>query len=495
MRTKQEYFEGLKKLKPNLYLNGEKINRDHPVLDQPKGVIGATFDLAADPETRDLVTAKSHLTGETINRYTHVHQTVEDLHKKQDMTRMLVQRVSQCIGRCMGVDALNAINSVSYEADKQNGGKTQYYKNFLKWLEYFQKNDLVGCCAQTDVKGLRMLRPAEQPDPDQYLHVVETRPDGVVVRGAKVHITFASIADEILVVPTRALTKDEGAYAISFAIPADTEGVKQVLSPHNMKDRKHYKRGFDWGFIDSYVIFDDVFVPNDRIFLNGEYQQGGICALLFALFHRHSYSGCKPAVGDMLIGFASMAAEMNGVDKAPHVREKIAELITITELGYAAGFTASAKGKAEVYMPGVGFVPYGPGACIPHSIYANVGRCLTGEAVFHEQQILCEIAGGMPATFPHEGDLLNPEIKGLLEKYVKRNQEIPIEDQIKFWLLFADYTNSASSGAIAYGAMHGGGSPIMEQIAIYGQYDIDACKNVVRKIAGMPLIEKKKKKK
>jgi len=199
-------------------------------------------------------------------------------------------------------------------------------------------------------------------------------------------------------------------------------------------------------------------------------------------------------VGDMLIGFASLAAEMNGVDKAPHVREKIAELIKITELGYAAGFTASAMGKPEVYMPGIGMVPYGPGACIPNSIYANVGRCLTGEAVFHEQQILCEIAGGMPATFPHEGDLLNPEIKDLLEKYVKRNQDIPIEDQIKFWLLFADYTNSASSGAISYGAMHGGGSPIMEQIAIYGQYDIDKCKNVVRKIAGMPLIEKKKKK-
>lgn len=494
MRTKEQYFDGLKKLNRNLYFNGQKIDRDDPVLDQPKGVIGVTFDLAADPETKDLCTAKSHLNGQTINRFCHIHQTVEDLHKKQDMTRMLVQRVSQCIGRCMGVDAINAINSVSYEADKVRKGETEYYNNFLKWLEYFQKNDLVGCCAQTDVKGLRMLRPAEQPDPDQYLHVVEDRPDGIVVRGAKVHITFASVADEILVVPTRALTKDEKSYAVAFAVPADHEGVKQVLSPHNMYNRTHYKRGFDWGFVDSYVIFDDVFVPRERVFLNGEYQHGGICALLFALFHRHSYSGCKPAVGDMLIGFASLAAEMNGIDKAPHVREKISELIKITELGYAAGFTASAMGKPEVYMPGVGLVPYGPGACIPNSIYANVGRCLTGEAVFHEQQILCEIAGGMPATFPREGDLMNPEIRELLEKYVKRNQEISVEDQIKFWLLYADYTNSASSGAISYGAMHGGGSPIMEQIAIYGQYDIDACKNIVRRIAGMPPVEKKKKK-
>jgi len=494
MRTKEQYFEGLGKLRRNLYLNGEKIDRLDKVLEQPRNVIGVTFDLAADPETKDLCTAKSHITGETINRFTHIHQNPQDLHKKQDMTRLLVNRVSQCIGRCMGVDAINAINCVSYEADKMNNGRTEYHKNFLKWLEYFQKNDLVGCCAQTDVKGLRLLRPAEQPDPDQYLHVVEERPDGIVVRGAKVHITFASVADEILVVPTRALTKDEKPYAVAFAVPADHEGVKQILSPHNMRERKHFKRGFDWGFVDSYVIFDNVFVPRERVFLNGEYQHGGVCALLFALFHRHSYSGCKPAVGDMLIGFAALAAEINGIDKAPHVREKISELIKITELGYAAGFTASAMGKAEVYMPGVGFVPYGPGACIPHSIYCNVGRCLTGEAVFHEQQILCELAGGMPATFPHEGDLVHPETKELLEKYLKRNQEIPIEDQIKFWLLFHDYTNSGNAGPIAYGAMHGGGSPIMEQIAIYTQYDIETRKNVIRKIAGMSLAEKKKKK-
>lgn len=492
MRTKEEYLKSLPKKNRNLYLNGQKIDRDDDVLSQAANVIGVTFDLAQDPELQHLTTATSHLSGETINRFTHIHQTPDDLHKKQDMTRMYCQKVSQCIGRCMGVDAINAINSVSFEADKMNKGETEYYKNFLAWLERFQKEDLVGSCAQTDVKGNRMLRPAQQPDPDQYLHVIEKNKDGIVVRGCKVHITFASVADEILVVPTRALTKDEGEYAVAFAVPADCDGVKQVLSPHNMRTRDHFQRGFDWGFVDSYVIFDDVFVPWDRVFLCGEYQHGGICALLFALFHRHSYSGCKPAVGDMLIGFAALTAEMNGIDKTPHVREKISELIKIAELGYAAGFTASAMGKPEVYMPGMGMVPYGPGACIPNSIYANVGRCLTGEAVFHEQEILCDLAGGMPATFPHEGDLKNEETRALLEKYLNRNPNISIEEQIKFWMLLYDYTNSGSAGAIAYGAMHGGGSPIMEQIAIYSQYDLEKRKNIVREIAGMQIPKKKK---
>lgn len=494
MRTKQEYLDRLKTMNNNLYLDGEIIPRDHEVLVDCAGVIGATFDLAQDPELQDITTATSHLTGEKINRFTHIHQTTDDLHKKQDMTRMYCQKVSQCIGRCMGVDAMNAINCVSFEADKINKGKTQYHQNFLKWLERVQREDLVGSCAQTDVKGQRMLRPIEQPDPDQYLHVVERREDGIVVRGCKVHITFASVADEILVLPTRALGKDEGDYAVAFAIEADHPQIKQVLSPHTMRKRgPEFQRGFNWGFVDSYVIFDDVFVPWERVFLCGEYQHGGICALLFALFHRHSYSGCKPAVGDMLIGMAALAAEVNGIEKAPHVREKISELITIAELGYAAGFTASAKGEAKVYVPGVGKMPYGPGACIPDSIYANVGRCITGESVFKEQQILCEIAGGMPATFPHEGDFLNPETSALLKKYVTRTDTMSVDEQIKFWMIFYDYTNSGISGAISYGAMHGGGSPIMEQIAIYGQYDIEKCKNIVKTIGGMEVKDKKKK--
>ena len=143
-------------------------------------------------------------------------------------------------------------------------------------------------------------------------------------------------------------------------------------------------------------------------------------------------------------------------------------------------------------MPGMGLVPYGPGSYIPNSIYANVGRCLTGEAVFHEQEVLCNIAGGMPATFPYEKDLTHPDTKHLLEKYLNRNPKIPIEEQIKFWMNFIDFGLSSSSGSTQYGAYHGGGSPIMEQIAITSQYDMESKKDIVRAIAGMtPKLKKK----
>jgi 4-hydroxybutyryl-CoA dehydratase/vinylacetyl-CoA-Delta-isomerase len=491
MRTKQQYIEGLRKMRRNIYVNGEKIARDDEIQMPTINTYGLTFDYAADPKYEDLCTAKSHLTGEKINRFCHVHQSKEDLHKKQDMTRALCQVAGGCIQRCMGIDATNAIYNVSYEADKLNNGATQYHKNFVKWLERFQKEDLAGCCAQTDVKGDRMKRPSQQKDPDLYVHVVERKSDGIVVKGSKVHISEASVADEILVVPTRALLPEEKDWAVSFAIPADWEGVKQVVSIHNLRDRSHFKRGFTPGYTDSYVVFDNCFVPWDRVFLCGETIHGGACALLFALFHRHSYSGCKPALGDLMLGTVALAAEYNGIAKAQHVRDKLAEIIRVSELGYAAGFTASELGKPELYVPGVGFMPYGPGSYIPHSIYANVGRCLTGEAVFREAEILCDVTGGIPATFPYEGDFVNPETKDLLYKYITRNPDIHPEDAAQLWRYIGDILCSASGGIHLMGSYHGGGSPIMESIAITTQYDIESRKKMVKKIAGIPDRKKK----
>ena len=485
MRTKKDYINGLAKMKRNIYFDGQLIDRTDERQMDCLNTIGLTYDEAEKPENQELCTAISHLTGERINRFTHIHQNKEDLHKKQDMTRMLCQKVGGCIQRCMGIDASNGVYNVSYEADKMNNGATQYHENFKKWLTRFQTEDLIGCCAQTDVKGDRMLRPAEQPNPDAYVHIKERLKDGIVVSGCKVHISEASVADEVLVVPTRALRRDDKDYAVAFAVPGDWDGLKQVVTIHNLRPREHFKRGMVQGATDSYMIFEDCFVPWERVFLAGEHMLGGALALLFALFHRHSYSGCKPAISDLILGTAALAAEVNNIHKESHVREKLAELIMITELGYAAGYTASDLGKPELYVPGYGFVPFGPGSYIPHSIYCNVGRCLTGEAVFREAEILCDISGGVTATFPHEKDFLNPETKDLLLKYTKRNKEMPVEDQAQLWRFLGDGLCSATGGIAKIGSYHGGGSPIMEQIAITTQYDIESRKKLVRYIAGM----------
>lgn len=485
MRTKEEYIEGLGKMKRNLYFNGQKIDRTDEAQMPCIDTIGMTFEEALKPENEGLLTATSHLSGEKINRFTHIHQNTEDLHRKQDMTRHLCRLVGGCIQRCMGIDATNAVYTVSYEADKQNSGATQYHENLKTWLARFQSEDLVGCCAQTDVKGDRLKRPADQADPDLYVRIKERRSDGIVVSGCKVHISEASVADEILVVPTRALREEDQDYAVAFALPADWDGIKQVVTIHNLRSRKHFPRGFMPGYTDSYVIFDDCFVPWERVFLAGEFQQGSILALLFALFHRHSYSGCKPAIGDIILGTAALAAEYNNIHKTPHVRSKLAEIIQTSELGYAAGYTASDLGKPEVFIPGFGTVPYGPGNYIPHSIFCNVGRCLTGESVFREAEILCDISGGVVATFPYEEDFVNPETKDLLYKYSWRNPDKSPEETAQFWRFLGDMLCSATGGIMNIGSYHGGGSPIMEEIAITGQYDIEDRKRLVKYLAGI----------
>lgn len=484
LRTKETYIQALSKMKRNLYHDGHLMDR---VADQKLCIdhMALTYEEAQRPENAELLLATSHLTGKTISRFTHIHQSRDDLHKKQDMTRMLCAKIGGCIERCMGIDATNALYNVTYEADKQNKGATQYHENFKKWLIDFQEGDKVAACAQTDVKGDRMLRPAEQPDPSVYLRIKERLKDGIVVEGCKVHISEASVADEILVVPTRAMRKDDAPWAVAFGIPADWDGLKQVVTLHDYPERKIYKRGFAPGLTDSYLIFDNCFIPWERVFMAGEYQQASICALLFALFHRHSYSGCKPGIGDMTIGSVALAAEANNIQKTEGYRKALAECIMITELGYAAGYTASDLGRPEVYMPGVGFVPYGPGSFIPHSIYANVGRCLTGEAVYKEAEILCDISGGVSATFPHEGDFAHPEIGPQLLRYTKRSPTMSPEDQAQLWRYVADQLCTAYGGIHNVGSYHGGGSPIMEQIAITTQYDVEGHKKLVRGIAGM----------
>jgi aromatic ring hydroxylase len=485
LKTKEQFFERISKMKRNLYVDGERVSRVDEMMQPTLDILGNTFTQALKPENEDLMTATSHLTGEKISRFTHIHQSTDDLHKKQEMTRFICRQVGGCTHRCMGIDGTNALYNVSYEADKLNNGSTQYHENFKKWLINFQNEDLVGCCAQTDVKGQRMKRPADQADPDQYVHIVDRNDDGIVVRGCKVHISEAAVADEVLVLPTRQLRKEDADYAVAFALPGDWDGMKQVVHIHQLRQRKSLKRGFVPGGTDSYVIFDDCFVPWDRVFLAGEYQLGGVLALLFALFHRHSYSGCKPAFGDLMLGASALAAEYNGIEKASHIRGKLAELIMVSELGFAAGYTASDLGKPEVYVPGIGSMPFGPGSYIPNSIYCNVGRCLSGEAVFREAEILTDLSGGMPATFPYEGDFENPETSDLLFKYITRNPEIHPENAAKFWMYIGDVLCSSMGGTLMVGNFHGGGSPVMESIAITTQYDIQSRKEMVKEIAGI----------
>ncbi len=473
MRTFEQYFEGLKKMRPNVYLGGRIVPRDDPVFLPGIKVIGTTFELVKDPGYRDLFTAESHLTGKTINRFTHIHQSQDDLLKKQKMTRLYCRRVGRCVQRCMGVDALNALSVVTRRMDDDLG--TDYYSRFVKYLEYYQENDLVGNAAQTDVKGDRSLRPYQQDDPDMYLRVVEKRDGGIVVRGAKAHNTIAPYADEIIVVPTRAMTPQDADYAVAFALPADTEGMYLVSVAHNQRSRKHFKAPIgETGTAHSITIFDNVFVPRERVFMCGETRYAGQLAGLFATYHRHSYTGCKPALTDILMGAAALVSEYNGIEKASHVRDKLAELVTVAELVYAAGVAAAVNSTRA-----------SSGTQVPDVVYTNVGRYHAGVHVYPEFEILADLAGGLAATLPLEDDFVEPTVGPLLNKYIKRKSGVPSEKVHRCYRLIENLIASAPGAASQISGIHGGGSPVMEKIAIMAQYDIEEKKEIAKYLAGI----------
>ncbi len=472
MVTSDQYRERLYRMEKNVYMGGELVGRDDPRFKPGIDLIAYTFDAVKDAAMKDTITARSHLTGEQVHRLNHIHQGSDDLLNKQKCTRLLCQQAGGCIMRCMGIDALNAISVVSKNCDDAFG--TEYYPRFVEFMKYFQKNDLVGNCAQSDIKGDRSKRPFEQSDPDLYLRVIEKKKDGIVVRGCKAHNSNAPFSDEIVVVPTRLMTDEDADWSVAFSIPADTPGIKQVVRITTPRPRKHIHTHHFYGIADSTTFFDDVFVPWERVFLCGETYFASMLAMLFATFHRHSYTGCKPAITDLILGASALVADYNGVGDASHVKDKLSDLIAVAELVYAAGIAASVKSTESA-----------SGTHIPDIVYTNVGRYHAGVSLYHEFETLADLAGGLPATLPLEEDFFSPETQPLLDKYMMRRDGVSAENQHRLFRSISDMICSSFGGLALIGGLHGGGSPIMEKIAIRNQYDIDSRKRLVKMHCGI----------
>jgi len=470
-----QFKERMARLKPNVYMGGKMLDRFDPKVVGGMNVMARTYDFAFDPEFGGVGTATSHLTGEKINRFTHIHQSPEDLFNKQKMTRLYCQEVGGCIQRCMGIDSMNALSVATYDADQKYG--TKYNQNFINFMKRVQKEDLAAVCAQTDVKGNRIWRPHEQKDPDLYVRIVERRPDGIVVNGAKAHNSCSIYVDEIIAIPTRSMTAEDNDWAVAFAVPADWEGVTLINAAYAPTKRKKLQAPFnEIGMSHSITVFDNCFVPWERVFLAGEADIAGKLALLFALYHRHSYTGCKAAVSEIYTGATALAAEYNGIDRAQHVRHKLADMIQVVDLIYAAGLAA-----------GLNSTKAASGTQIPDTNYCNAGRMLAGEAIYDEYEALAAIAGGLVATLPPEDDFYDPKTGPYLEKYIMRNPNISAEDQHRAFRLFQDMMASAWGGHKLVDYLHGGGSPVIEKVAIYRDHNIEHSKDIAKKLAGIPV--------
>ncbi len=479
LKTAEQYEESLRKLNMKVYLLGEQVSNpvDHPIIRPSMNSVKMTYALAESAEHEDLMTATSHLSGLKINRFCHLHQNTEDLVKKVKMQRLLGQRTGSCFQRCVGMDAINAVDSVTFEMDETLG--TDYHKRFLQFLKMMQEEDLTVDGAMTDPKGDRSLAPSKQSDPDMYVRVVEKKSDGIVVRGAKAHQTGAVNSHWVLVMPTSSMQKEDADYALCFAAPADAEGIFYVYGRQSCDTRKLEGGEIDvgnrqFGGHEALMVFEDVFVPWENVFMCGEHEFSGPLVERFAGYHRQSYGGCKVGVGDVLIGAAALAADYNGAAKASHIKDKLIEMVHLNETLYACGIACSSEGRRTA-----------SGTYLINLLLANVCKQNVTRLPYEIARLAEDIAGGLMVTMASEQDLKHPQIGKVIEKYFRGVASVPTEHRMRILRLIENITLGTAAVGYRTESMHGAGSPQAQRIMISRQGNLEQKKDLARHLAGI----------
>jgi 4-hydroxybutyryl-CoA dehydratase/vinylacetyl-CoA-Delta-isomerase len=481
MKTAQEYLDSIREMHYELYMFGERVTNhaDNPIIRPSRNCVAATYELAEEskfPQYHNVMTATSHLTGKKINRFCHIHQSVEDLVNKSKMGRGLGAYTGSCFQRCVGMDALNALSMVTYDIDQKHG--TEYNRRFLKYLKHVQDEDLVCCGAMTDAKGDRSRYAAEQADPDIYLRVVEERPDGIVVRGNKMHQTGAVNSHEIICMPTRSMREQDKDYAISFALPSDTQGIIYIYGRQPGDTRKIDSPNMDVGNVlyggqECMVIFDDVFVPWERVFMYKEYAFAFDLVEKFAAYHRQSYA-CKSGMGDILIGASQLIAEYQGTAKAPHIKDKIIDMIQLNETMMSCSLACAYEGHREP-----------SGTYLVDTLRANVSKLNVTRFPYDIARLAQDIAGGLLVTMPSEKDLKHPEIGKHIAKYLKGVDGVEVEDRIRVLRLIENLTIGLGGACYLAESMHGAGSPMAQKIMIGRLANLERMKSSAKRLCGI----------
>lgn len=475
---KQEYIDSLRKMNLKVYFMGEQITNpvDHPMIRPSLNSVAMTYQLAEDPQYQDLMTAESHLSGKRVNRFCHLHRSTDDLIKKVKMQRLCGQKTASCFQRCVGMDAFNAIYSTTFEMDQAKG--TNYHARFVEYMKFVQENDLTVDGAMTDPKGDRGLSPSQQADADLYLRIVEERPDGIVVRGAKAHQTGAVNSHEHLIMPTVAMKDVDKDYAVSFAVPSDAPGVLMIYGRQSCDTRKLEPHAdidagnSEFGGHEALVIFDDVFVPHERVFMCKEYEFAGMMVERFAGYHRQSYGGCKVGVGDVLIGAAALAADYNGAAKANHIKDKLIEMTHLNETLYACGIACSAEGKPTL-----------AGNYEIDLLLANVCKQNITRFPYEIARLAEDIAGGLMVTMPSAIDLHHETLGPYVRKYLKGVASVDTENRMRLLRLIENITLGTAAVGYRTESMHGAGSPQAQRIMIARQGNIENKKAMAKVIA------------
>jgi 4-hydroxybutyryl-CoA dehydratase/vinylacetyl-CoA-Delta-isomerase len=467
-------------MKPVVYAFGEKVEQvvDHPAFAPTFNSIALTYKMAKKTENETLMTVKSPFTGKPINRFLHICQSPEELIKRAELSKFLTPFHGACVGaRCVGTAALNTLYMITGDIDKKYG--TEYHDRFLNFLKYVQEEDLVTSGMVTDAKGDRSLSPSQQADPDVYLHVVEKREDGIVVRGAKAHQSGAALAHFNVVVPTTSMKENEKEFAVAFAVPPNAPGIVHVAEGPAPNARRLYDTDeMDFGNAEygvhgsTLVVFNDVFIPNEMVFMCGENEFAGVMAAVFGTFQRLATASCKSGHCDLTYGAAAVAADYNGIDKISHIKDKIVEMSFQSALAYGTAIASAYKAKAH---PSGGY--------IPDDLLVNAAKLQAVDAVWNASKLATEIVGGIVSTAPTQKDFDNPEISKYVDKYFKGKADVSTEDRVRITRLIEYLCGQGS--IVPTETSHGGGPAAVQRLGMRMNNNLNYLKGSAMRMAGI----------
>jgi 4-hydroxybutyryl-CoA dehydratase/vinylacetyl-CoA-Delta-isomerase len=472
MMSAGEYRDSLRRYAPRVFVKGRRVESvaDEPLLAPGIAGVGVTYDFALMPEHAALMTARQGTSGKTINRMLHIDETSTDLLYKLEAVR-LVCRESGCAQRYLVHDAFNGIFQATKRADAQHG--TDYHQRFLAYMHEVQDEDLTLGIAMTDAKGDRSKHPGEQANPDVYVHIKERRPDGIVIRGTKAIVTGAPYMHGFLVMPCRTMTPEDADFAVCCAVPVDALGVTIVAKPAGRPGEAAAKFSGKYGQSVGVVIFDDVFVPHDRVFLAGEHQEGGFLTTSYATHHRHSCIGARAGFGDLLIGAGALMIEANGLDpdRHGHIRDAMVELIKIVEGFFACGVASSVYCMKDP-----------AGSVMPDTVFANIGKLLLATQIYDMHRLAHYVSGGLVVALPGPDEDHNPETAGSLAAVLAGRPDVPAAQRMEVARLVEDLTASHQGGWYSLISLHGGGSPEAMKREIWRNYPVGEKVELVEKL-------------
>ncbi len=479
VKTSEEYVNALKKLKPNV-ITDRLLAEPYEDEDIQKGmnVVCTCYNYAKDPKYKDIMTAESSLTGNTVNRYNYIPKTKEDLKKRIKMVHALA-RETVCAQRCVGGDALWALYIGTFQLDKSNKGETHYHERLKKYLQYVQDNDIAPAGAVTDAKGDRSISPADQAEKDSYVHIVKKTDEGIYVSGVKTPITMSIYAEELIVMPSMQLSEFDKSCAVSFAIQADAEGVERyALGPEikTLEGEHAPTHGRKYLNKEGMIIFNNVFVPNERIFQCEEHRYGAIFANLFATMHRFSYLACKPALYDIMTGAAMLISDFNGTKGEYFLSNSGEKIFQIAKASILSrGMAKAAIEEAKVTESG---------AMLPDEVFTNMGKFMATDQFPNAVSILQDMSGNLPVNLPYPELLKDEKFSKNVKKLFARKKGITPEEHYKLNEFIRVLVASTEGGLLQFGSKHGGGNKEAEKVAIYAnnlRYMFQ-CKKLVKKI-------------